>query len=130
MGHGGFHGGLWQRLMLMMLEAEGACGPRRLACRLVAAADAHDAGAADAHDAGGRGGLCAMGHGGFHSIGLWQRLMLMMLEAEGACGPRRLPWSLVAEADAYDAGAADAHDAGGRGCLWATEASMEACGSG
>ena len=70
MGHGGFHGGLWQRLMLMMLE----------------------------------------------------RLMLMMLEAEGACGPQRLLWRLVA--------AADAHDAGGRGGLWATEASMEACGSG
>ena len=74
-----------------------------------------------------------MGHGGF-SGGLWQRLMLMMLEAEGACGPRRLPWRLVAAADADDAGAADAHDAGhdagGRGGLWATEASMEACGSG
>ena len=47
------------RLMLRMLEAEGTCGPRRLLWRLVAAADAHDAGAADAHDAGGRGGLWA-----------------------------------------------------------------------
>ena len=78
MGHGGFHGGLWQRLMLMMLE----------------------------------------------------RLMLMMLEAKGPCGSGNLPWRLVAAADADDAGAADAHDAGGRGCLWATKAPVEACGSG
>ena len=36
----------------------------------------------------------------------------------------------MAAADAHDAGAADAHVAGGRGGLWATEASMEAYGSG
>ena len=56
--------------------------------------------------------------------------MLMMPEAEGACGPRRLPCKLVAAADAHDAGAVDAHDAGGRGGLWTMEASMQACGSG
>ena len=77
------------------------------------AADAHDAGAADArdagHDAGGRPrGL--VGHGGFHG-GLWQRLMLMMLE-------RLMLMTLDMMLEA------------GRGGLWATEASMEACGSG
>ena len=51
------------------------------------AADADDAGAADAHDAGGRP-RGFVGHGGFHG-GLWQRLMLMLLEAVGACGPGR-----------------------------------------
>ena len=74
-GHEGSCGGLWQRLMLMMLErlmlmmlerlmlmmleAKGPCGSGNLPWRLVAAADADDAGAADAHDAGGRGGLWA-----------------------------------------------------------------------